>query len=107
MRVIPKFVHVRVRRWNGVWEREYKFFPPSLRARLVGAVSCTAFYTDVYKMASLVCECGDEFRAQCDEHTSSLSLAWVLLVAYVALHMLYVCTRDDSDDDECESTMYS
>ena len=64
-------------------------------------------FIDVYKMASLLCECGDDFRAQCHEQASSLSFAWVLLLVYVASHMLYVCTRDDSDDDECESTMYS
>ena len=74
---------------------------------VVVTASGTAFYTDVYKMASLLCQCGDEFRAQCDEHTSSFSFAWVLLLAYVVLHMMYVCTHDDSDDDECESTMYS
>ena len=74
---------------------------------VVVTASCTAFYTDVYKMASLLCQCGDEFRAQCDEHASSFSFAWVLLLAYVVLHMMYVCTHDDSDDDECESTMYS
>ena len=73
------------------------------------AASCMAFYIDEYKMASLVCECGDDFRAQCDAHATSFSFAWVLLLAYVALHMLHVCicTRVDSDDDECESTMYS
>ena len=57
-------------------------------------------------MASLLCQCGDDFRAQCDEQASGFSIAWVLLLMYSALHLLYVCAYDDSDD-ECESTMYS
>ena len=58
------------------------------------AAGYTSFYIDVYKMASLLCECGDEFRAQCDGYASGFSIAWVLLLMYMALHNhdVRVCT---------------
>ena len=77
-------------------------------ALVVVAASRMPFYIAVYKMTSLLCQCGDEFRAQCDEQATGFSIAWVLLFMYAALHIMYIRAYDsDSDDSECESTMYS
>ena len=62
------------------------------------------------RMAGLQCVCGDVFRAQCDIEPASCGVAYLLLVLSAIAHVMRCCAwcdDEDSDDEECTSTMYT